>query len=505
MTASPQTLGRSPVIGPGIFGLVTVGMYDNPLAIYREYIQNSADAIASMAVLEGGKVEITIDPSERRVRIWDNGPGLSHDDSLKQLVPIGRSNKRLGSDRGFRGIGRLAGLAFAETVSFTTRAHRDEPVTRVTWNSNRLPSSAAGEEEIEDMVRGSVDVNTLPGPEYPDHFFEVELSGVARHSAGSLLNRDAVRSYVSEVCPVPISTAFPYSQRIAGLFKVCEPPLSLDITLDGDVEPVRRPYGQTIQLSANREDEFTSFEEIRIPNVERTANAAVGWIAHSSYFGAIPKGNQIRGVRARVGNIQVGNETVFDSLYSEERLNRWCVGELHILDCRIVPNSRRDYFEPGPHLRGLENHLRPVLRRIAARCRAASTARNKDRKNLFLVVRIEDTYDLAVSGYLTKDYSAVLARQALQEIPSVREKIVASQSGSDSIARLDIVETKLNDFNGEPENRPFEGVPHSDVRTYQTMFQALTTVASSPRTAQELMEAILLSASSIENNGTGGR
>ena len=62
------------MIGPGIFGLVTVGMYDNPLAIYREYIQNSTDAIASMAVSEEGKVEITIDPSERRIKIWDNGP-----------------------------------------------------------------------------------------------------------------------------------------------------------------------------------------------------------------------------------------------------------------------------------------------------------------------------------------------------------------------------------------------------------------------------------------------
>ena len=505
MTGSPQTPGRSPVVGPGIFGLVTVGMYDDPLAVYREYIQNSADAIASMAALEGGKVEITIDPSGRRIRIWDNGPGLSLDDSLKQLVPIGRSNKRLGSDRGFRGIGRLAGLAFAETVSFTTRARRDEPVTRVTWNSNRLPSSAAGDGEIEDMVRGSVDVSSLPGPEYPDHFFEVELNGVARHSAGSLLNRDAVRSYVSEVCPVPISTAFPYSQRIAGLFKACEQPLSLDITFDGDTEPVRRPYGQTIQLSANREDEFTAFEEIQIPNVDRTADAAVGWIAHSSYFGAIPKGNQIRGVRARVGNIQVGDETVFDSLYSEERFNRWCVGELHILDCRIVPNSRRDYFEPGPHLRNLENHLRPVLRRISGRCRAASTERNKDRKNLSIIGRIEDTYDLAVSGYLTMDYSTDLVRQALQEIPSVREKILASQSGSNNIARLNIVEIKLNDFNGEPEHRPFEDMPHSDVPAYQTMFQALTTVALSPRTAQELMAAILLSASSIENNGTGER
>ena len=70
MTGLPQAVGSSPVIGTGILGLVTTAMYDNPLAIYREYIQNSTDAIAGMADSTEGKVEITIDPSERWLKIW---------------------------------------------------------------------------------------------------------------------------------------------------------------------------------------------------------------------------------------------------------------------------------------------------------------------------------------------------------------------------------------------------------------------------------------------------
>ena len=504
MTGLPQTSGPSPVIGPGIFGLVTVGMYDNPLAIYREYIQNSADAIANMAASEEGKVEITIDPSERRVKIWDNGPGLSYDDSLQQLVPIGRSKKQMGSDRGFRGIGRLAGLAFAETVTFTTRARRDELVTRVTWNSSRLPSSAAAVGEIDDVVRDCVDVETLPGPGHPDHFFEVEMSGVARHAAGRLLNRDAVRSYVSEVCPVPISTAFPYSQRIEGLFKSYEPPMSLHIALDGDPEPVRRPYGKTIPLSASREDCFTEFEEIHIPSVDRTGDAAVGWIAHSSYLGAVPKGTQIRGMRARVGNIQIGDETVFDSLYSEERFNRWCVGELHILDYRIVPNARRDHFEPGPHLRNLENQLLPTLRRIGVKCRAASTARNRTRKVLSTLSEIEETHDLAKSGYLTADDATALVRQALQQIASLRKGILSVKLGTESIDRLDNVETSLNNFKNGAKPWQFARMPPSDIDAYQRMFQVLANASPSPRTAKDLMSAILAQTSSPGTSGLGG-
>ena len=172
-----------------------------------------------------------------------------------------------------------------------------------------------------------------------------------------LLNRDAVRRYVSEVCPVPMQAAFFYSRMIEDLFRQNKPPMSLDITLAGEPEPVRRPYGETIPLSANREDRFTGFEAIHIPSIDRIGDAAVGWVAHSSYLGAIPKGIQIRGIRARVGNIQVGDETVFDRLYSEERFNRWCGGELHILDYRIVPNARRDCKPSAKmgHVRGVEN------------------------------------------------------------------------------------------------------------------------------------------------------
>lgn len=491
MTGLPQTVGSSSVIGSGLFGLVTFGMYDNPLAIYREYIQNSTDAIAGMSDSDEGKVEITVDPSARQVRIRDNGPGLSYEDALRQLVPIGRSDKQMGRDRGFRGIGRLAGLAFAETVIFTTRARPDEQVTRVSWKKSGLPRSAATVEQIKDVVRDCVDIETLPGTGYPAHFFEVEVGGVARHAAGSLLNREAVRRYISEICPVPISIDFPYFQRIESLFEPYEPPTSLDITLDGNPEPVRRPYGKTIQFSPNREDDFREFEEIHIPSVDRTENAVVGWIAHSSYLGAIPKKIQIRGIRVRVGNIQIGDETVFDSLYSEERFSRWCVGELHILDHRIVPNARRDYFEPGPHLRNLENYLRTTFREIAARCRTASTARNKARKVLSLLCRIEETYELVQSGYLASDDAEALVQQTMNQIPSIRERILSLDLGRGSIERINGVEKQLSEFDSEYTPRPFDGMNTSEKVAFQRIFQTLATVSQSPSVARELMSSIV--------------
>ena len=320
--------------------------------------------------------------------ICDNGPGLTYQECLEDLVPISQSKKCLGRDRGFRGIGRLSGLAFAESVTFLTRACAREPVTRVVWSKTGLADRTNSIQVPEIGFQNWVSVEVLDDFDYPEHFFRVELEGVSRHAAGALLNREAVRGYISEVCPVPLAPDFPFLEQVREIFPPQQSPYSLRITLDGEQQPVQRQYGSAIGLAGNKEDHFRGFEEMRVPSIDGRG-AAVGWIAHSSYLGAIPKGNRIRGIRVRLGNIQVGDERIFDHLFDEERFNRWCVGEVHILDPRIVPNGRRDYFERNPHLRNLENHLAPVFRNVTTRCRAASSNRNKQKKLTSTVADLE--------------------------------------------------------------------------------------------------------------------
>ena len=61
-------------------------------------------------------------------------------------------------------------------------------------------------------------VETLDDFDYPEHFFRVEIDGVNRHSAGVLLNREAVQGYIAEVCPVPFAPTFPFSKNIHAIF-----------------------------------------------------------------------------------------------------------------------------------------------------------------------------------------------------------------------------------------------------------------------------------------------
>ena len=485
------------LIGGGLLNLLTVGTYNNPLAIYREYIQNAADAANDIGKEKRGQVEIKIDSVGMCVHIRDDGPGLSENEAIRALVPIARSEKRQGKDRGLRGIGRLSGLTFAETVTFLTRSHRRQRVSQIVWDGSKLRENILKTQQIEHAIRDAVTVETIPGEGYPDHFFEVKVAGVGRHAAGLMLNRDAVRAYIAEVCPVPFSTLFPFAAEVDELLRGNTLPVALDIRLDDEITPVTRRHVDAVHFSRGRKDDFSEFEKFLIPSVDGSGSAAVGWIVHSSYLGAVPREAGVRGIRARVGNLQIGDETVFDKLFLDERFNRWCIGEIHILDPRIVPNGRWDYFEPGPHIRNLENHLAASLHGIPARCRKASSMRNCERKIVAAIQGIEEAYELATSGYLAAADAKAMIEQAASSVPTIRRSLSALDENHEYLIRdLQQWETKLRNFRAKSGRPPFGSMSKQEVEACRKVFHALTKVTESPRVAKETMEAVLAHASS---------
>src|SRR5258708_502982 len=73
---------ESIVVGKDILEILSSAMYVDPLAIYREYVQNSADAIDEarrLGILDAGasgNLSIDLDTSTRTARIRDNGTGI---------------------------------------------------------------------------------------------------------------------------------------------------------------------------------------------------------------------------------------------------------------------------------------------------------------------------------------------------------------------------------------------------------------------------------------------
>ena len=65
----------------------------------------------------------------------------------------------------------------------------------------------------------------------------------------------------------------------------------------------------------------------------------------------------MRCIRLRKENIQIGDEDTLGftkGFFKEPRGNGYFIGELFVLDSNLIPNARRDYFNPTPALKAFE-------------------------------------------------------------------------------------------------------------------------------------------------------
>ena len=479
-----------PVLGGELLRLVTAGMYDNPLVLYREYVQNAADAITAQGS-SAGCVRITIDPLNSRITILDDGTGLSFGEAVRRLIDVGRSPKDRLIDRGFRGIGRLSGLAFAEELHFITRACGDSPPTRVSWNTRALRELDLALVDAETAIRESATTSQVACGEWPERFFQVSIERINRHAASTLLNEETVRSYLGEVCPVPLAASFPLSTEVGKFLKGYTDHLVLDIRINDDRQRVERLFRDAIPLTDDFHAPFETLETRVIPRIDGEEPAAVLWLAHTPYSGSIPRRLGIRGLRARVGNMQIGTDRVFEHLFQEPRFNGWCVGEIHILDRRIVPNGRRDYFEAGPHLRNLENHIGAIAQKISSRCRQASSQRNKLRNVDAAIRRLQAAYELSCSGYLRPTDADALIEGERDRIPAIRQSLAQVRGVSPETALQTVAHYESEFGTLDTGSAPaFNTVPPDSRAAVQSAFGTIVQ-SLPPDSALALIEAIL--------------
>ena len=94
---------------------------------------------------------------------------------------------------------------------------------------------------------------------------------------------------------------------------------------------------------------------------------ALAWYSKSELIGSIAN-NEIKGLRVRKGNMQIGDRSTLNKIFKEERFNGWFQGELFILDNQIIPNARRDNFEKNSSYEVLFRLLEPIWRDIVSFC-----------------------------------------------------------------------------------------------------------------------------------------
>jgi len=504
----PEPTGWQPgpdevLVGVDIIELVSSSMYIDPLTAYREYVQNSADAIdaareAGLLPRDAhGRIDITVDSSARRVLIRDNGVGLPASEFTSRLTAFGASEKRGKHRRGFRGVGRLAAVGYCQELFFRSRTSSSGPVCELRWDCRLLRTilrAADFHGTLSEVVHRATSHRRYHSSAYPAPFFEVELRGVVRHGRDDLLNESAVRSYLGQVAPVPFAPSFRSGEEIEEFLRDIPTPANLHIFVNG-IGPVCRPHSDFIPMKPGLVSKVSEVSRLTIPGVDGGI-AAKGWILHHDYFGALPRHLGIRGLRLRSGSLQVGDESVLEATFPEPRFNIWSVGEFHILDRRIIPNGRRDQCETGAHYANVLNHIASTARDIGSRCRLQSQYRQTFRRAQVLAEQVGGGLSILEQGVLTRAARRALAAD-LGEALGRLTKIGAGQSlaPSDRVRvrrRYNALRHRLvQAFEANHKAAGLQQLRPGKRRVYEEVFSLIYDCASDVRGAKELVDRVI--------------
>lgn len=376
------------VFGANILENLTTGMYQDSRVIYREYIQNACDQIdvaCRMGLLpnkRAGLISIDIDSENRIVTIEDNATGIARDKFQDTLANIADSDKQIGEAKGFRGIGRLCGLAYCRKMVFSSKYKGEDTISIMVCDAKKMrelisQNGQGAKHTASDVLRQIYSFSTKHCDEIDEHWFRVELIDVNAENH-DLLNLPVVKDYLSFVAPVPYQNKFLFRKKVYDHAESLS--LQIDeynIELNG--ETVFKKYGTHFKTSKGDDEIFDIvFKEFYDKNGSLMAWM---WVGLSCFKAIIDKDCPMRGIRLRKENIQIGSDEALQKLFREDRGNHYFIGEVFAVSRDLIPNSQRDYFNENPSRVLFENSLREYfneeLHRLYYEGSAINSAYNK--------------------------------------------------------------------------------------------------------------------------------
>ena len=369
----------TPHIGKNVIETLTLGMYEDPRFIYREYVQNAADQIdiaVEDRILESkndGEINIIVDSENRKIIIEDNATGIKRENALQFLGDVANSQKDREKRKGFRGIGRLGGLGYCEKLIFETSYKGENQSSKISLNAKLLKKIIEDKTDTSDastvisVITSIEQLNTTSD----SHYFKVILEGV---SNDDLLDEVKVFQYLSIVAPIPFSANFPFASKIYKFFKKKNIRLEeYDVHLNLNENKLQKPYKTLVHSKTGYKDvNIFDIDFIEINDKEGNL-IAIGWYGLSSLLNNIIHQDDFeRGIRIRNNNIQIGSENTLNQFFKEDRFNHHFVGEIHTFGSEFKPNARRDFFNENPTVLHFQSELRKVFTDLHSLSHAAS-------------------------------------------------------------------------------------------------------------------------------------
>jgi molecular chaperone HtpG len=372
--------------GANILEILTTGMYQDSKVIYREYIQNACDQIdkaEQLGILNDrdpqskypdlgqGVVNIWLKPEKRYIAIEDNATGIKEENFRRTLGNIADSDKEIGVDKGFRGIGRLCGLAYCKRLVFTSRWEGEAVVSIMTCDALKMrdmineTNTKAQKHSAVDVLNAMIEFSTRPaGKSDAEHFFRVELIDINDENeelfgGNSEDKHEQLVEYLSFVSPVPYQANFIYRSEIYAHAK--ELGVRLDeYTIKINGEQIFKKY-KTHLKTGNGQDEVFGIEFYEFRANDDNSLLAWMWFGKTSFKASIKEDEISRGLRLRKGNIQIGESDTLRDMFTREaskRGNGYFIGEIFAASRDLIPNSQRSYFNENPVRLVFEHKLR---------------------------------------------------------------------------------------------------------------------------------------------------
>ncbi|MDR0304283.1 MAG: ATP-binding protein [Chitinispirillales bacterium] len=349
------------IIGKDVIESLTTSMYDDPRFVYREYVQNSADAIdkaRQIGLVTDGNIYITINSKKRRIEIEDDAIGIEKDNVVEILKNIAQSTKQKGVDKGFRGIGRLGGLGYCDKLVFETSAQGETVKSIMTWDAKELKNIIADRSHKEE-ASAVIDKVTFVKQESENvykHYFKVILEDVTNDM---LLDVRDIRQYLSMVAPLPFKKSF-FSEKIYDELK--KEGINLDeYNTFVNTDSLFKGYNWYI-YEGDQDSKKKIGEVIDILFFKDTNKAGEllfwGWCGITEKNQSLNQVNFARGFRLRKANIQIGNDDTLVKLHRDKRFQFYFFGEVHALHKELHPNARRDYFSENIICNDFEDKLK---------------------------------------------------------------------------------------------------------------------------------------------------
>jgi len=406
------------VFGANILENLTTGMYRDSKVIYREYIQNACDQIdkaEQLGILRKrdaysrypdlgeGIIDIWLALDERRITIEDNATGIKAADFSRILGNIADSDKIMGQDKGFRGIGRLCGLAYCKELVFTSRYADENIVSVMTCDAQKMrrmindTNMKTEKYSAIEILNKMIEFTSRKATEDdPLHFFRVDLLNINEENEELLSGVEQLSDYLSFVAPVPYQANFVNRSKIYGYAK--DNNLKVDeYNIRIDAQQIFKKY-KTHLKTGNGDDEVFDVECVQFHSDSNVLLAWM-WFGRTDFKAAIKEEEKSRGLRLRKENIQIGDEHTLRDMFTREtskRGNNYFIGEIFAISPELIPNSQRTYFNENGIRFDFERKLRHYFDTVLYNIYYEGSDINSSFKKI-------DTYEDMVSAFEKKE------------------------------------------------------------------------------------------------------